>query len=361
MVTRRRLRPIFRGEVFLKGEDMENKTKQLLQDALSMIEQAKSKQELSNINTEFLGKKGKISELLHHLKKVSAEERPKVGAFLNKCRDSIEQALRNKTGQIERDKLNEKLMQEKVDITIPVKPLKVGTLNPITQIQKLLTDFFVRKGFTIKTGTDIETDYYCFEALNVPKNHPARDAQDTFYINDEVVLRTHTSSTQIHTLEKEKPPIKMVSTGSTYRIDEVDGTHSPFFHQLEIMVIDENVSMADLKGILEEMVKCLFGEKTEIRLRPSYFPFTEPSAELDATCIQCGGKGCSLCKGTGWIELIGCGMVNPKILENHGIDSSKYAGYAAGIGLERIAMLRYGITDIRDFFANDINLLEQFK
>jgi len=340
---------------------MENKTKELLSGALKMIGQAKTKQELFAVNTKYLGKNGEISDLMRGLRDVSVEDRPRMGAILNECREEIDNTIREKTQQIENEELDEKLMNEKVDVTIPVKPKQLGTLHPLTQIQKLIMDFLVRKGFTVKSGTDIETDYYCFEALNVPKNHPARDAQDTFYINDDIVLRTHTSSTQIHTLESEEPPIKMVSTGSTYRVDEIDGTHAPFFHQLEIFVVDEKVSMADLKALLEEMVKFLFGEKTQIRLRPSYFPFTEPSAEVDATCPQCGGKGCSLCKGTGWIELLGCGMVNPKILKEHNIDTTKYAGYAAGMGLERIAMLRYGINDMREFFENDINLLKQFK
>jgi len=340
---------------------MKTKTQEILSKALKEIEKAKTKQELFGVNTQFLGKSGEISELMRNLRELTAEERPKIGAILNECREQIDSAIRYKTKQIENKELDAKLMNEQVDVTIPVEPKKAGTLHPISQVQKLLMDFFARKGFTIKSGTDVETDYYCFEALNVPKDHPARDAHDTFYINNEIVLRTHTSPTQIHTLESENPPIKMMSTGVTYRFDEMDGTHTPSFHQLEIFVVDENVCMADLKGIIEEMVKFLFGEKTQIRMRPSYFPFTEPSAEVDATCPQCGGKGCSLCKGTGWIELLGCGMVNPKILEQHNIDTKKYAGYAAGLGLDRIPMLRYGINDIRDLYENDINLLKQVK
>ncbi len=340
---------------------MENKTNQIIQNATSEIEKAKTKQELFEINTHYLGKNGQVSLLMQELKNCSKEDRPRLGAILNECREKVDTLLKEKIKKLEDEELEQKLNAEKVDVTIPVKPIPFGTNHPITIIQNLLTDFFVKRGFTVKFGTDIETDYYCFEALNVPKNHPARDAQDTFYINEETVLRTHTSATQIHTLEQQKPPIKMVSTGSTYRADEIDSTHSPFFHQLEILVVDEKVSMTDLKGIIEELAKFLFGDKTQIRLRPSYFPFTEPSAEVDATCTQCGGKGCSLCKGTGWIELLGCGMVNPKILENHGIDTNKYAGYAVGLGLERIAMLRYGISDLREFYENDVNFLKQFK
>lgn len=342
---------------------MQEKTKQILEAALNKIEQSKTKNELFKINTDYLGKSGEISMLMRELKNVPAEEKPKIGAILNECRQKIDENLRIKTKQIEMKELTEKLNNEKIDITIPVKPFSVGVKHPITETQELLMDYFVKRGFTIRTGTDIETDYYCFEALNVPKNHPARDAQDTFYINDEIVLRTHTSATQIHTMEKYKPPIKMVSTGAAYRVDEIDGRHSPYFNQLEILVVDKNVSMADLKGLLEDIAKFLFGEKTKIMLRPSYFPFTEPSAEADATCPRCGGKGtgCSLCQKTGWIEILGCGMVNPKILKNHNIDPNEYSGFAVGIGLERLAMLRYGINDMRELFENDTSFLKQFK
>ncbi len=340
---------------------MENTTNEILTETVESINKATTKQELFAINTQILGKNGKLSLLMKKLKDLLPEKRAKMGAVLNKCREEISLLLRKKTDEIDEAELLEKLQSEKIDVTIPVKPREFGTLHPITQTQMLLMDFFVSRGFTIKSGTDIETDYYCFEALNVPKNHPARDSQDTFYINDEIVLRTHTSATQIHTFETEKPPIKMVSTGSAYRVDEIDGTHSPFFHQLEILVVDENVSMSDLKGMIEDIAKFLFGEKTQIRLRPSYFPFTEPSAEVDATCPHCKGKGCGLCKGTGWIELLGCGMVNPKILEKHNIDSIKYAGYAVGMGIERMTMLRYGVNDMREFYENDVNFLKQFK
>ncbi len=342
---------------------MENETNKLLEEAMQEVENAKSKQELFNVNTNFLGKNGKFSALMKKLKDVLPENRAKIGAILNNAREKIDTAIRTFIKKFEKQELEEKIKNEKVDVTIPVKPYPMGVKHPITETQELLMDFFVKKGFTVRTGTDIETDYYCFEALNVPKNHPARDAQDTFYINDEIVLRTHTSATQIHTMEKFKPPIKMVSTGAAYRVDEIDGRHSPFFHQLEILVVDKNVSMADMKGTLEEIGKFLFGEKTKIRLRPSYFPFTEPSAEADATCPKCGGKGngCSLCQQTGWIEILGCGMVNPKILENHGINTNEFGGFAVGIGLERLAMLRYGISDMRELFENNVEFLKQFK
>ena len=340
---------------------METKTKQILEAALNEIEKATNKQDLFAINTKYLGKTGEISALMRELKNVPVEEKPKIGAILNECRQKIDAQLREKAQNFDEMELQNKLMNEKIDVTIPVKPENMGTMHPISLTQKELMDFFVKRGFTVRVGTDVETDYYCFEALNVPKDHPARDMQDTFYINDEIVLRTHTSATQIHTMEKYKPPIKMVSTGQAYRVDEIDATHSPFFHQLEILVVDENVSMADLKGTVEEFVKYLLGEKTKVRLRPSYFPFTEPSVEADATCPKCGGKGCPLCKNCGWIEVLGCGMVNPKILEEHNIDTNKYAGYAIGVGIERLAMIKYGINDMRQLYENDVNLLKQLK
>ena len=339
---------------------METKTKQILENAQKEIENAQNKQDLFAINTKYLGKTGEISILMRELKNVPNEEKPKMGAILNECRQKIDASIREKTQKFDEEELQKKLMNEKIDVTIPVKMDDLGTMHPITLTQKELMDFFVKRGFTVRVGTDVETDYYCFEALNVPKDHPARDMQDTFYINDEIVLRTHTSATQIHTMEKYKPPIKMVSTGPAYRVDE-DATHSPVFHQLEILVVDENVSMADLKGTVEEFIKYLLGEKTKVRLRPSYFPFTEPSVEADASCPKCGGKGCSLCKNSGWIEVLGCGMVHPKILENHNIDTQKYSGYAVGVGIERLAMIRYGINDMRELYQNDVNLLKQFK
>ena len=234
-------------------------------------------------------------------------------------------------------------------------------MHPIELLKRELVDYFIERGFELKDGPDIETDYYCFEALNVPKEHPAREMQDTFYIDNDIVLRTHTSAMQVRTMESKQPPIKMISTGNAYRIDEVDATHSPIFGQLEILVVDKNVTMADLIGTLEGVVKYLLGEKTELRVRPSYFPFTEPSIEADATCPKCGGKGCGLCKDTGFIELLGGGMVHPKVLEMSGIDSKIYKGFAVGIGLDRLAMIKYGVSDLRDLYENDINLLKQVK
>lgn len=340
---------------------MKNKIETILSEVKQKIANIKEKNELFHLHTEFLGKNGKISTLLKDLKNLSADERPKIGEILNKCRNEVENLIKLKTEELDNRILQEKLDNEKIDVTIPVKPYKTGTAHPISVVQRDLMKFFESRGFEIKYGNDVETDYYCFEALNVPKDHPARDAQDSFYIDPETVLRTHTSATQIRTMEQQKPPIKMVSTGMVYRIDDIDGTHSPIFNQLEVLVVDENVTMCDLKGMLEDVLKFLLGEHTQIKLRPSYFPFTEPSAEVDVTCPKCAGKGCSLCKNTGFIEMLGCGMVHPKVLERNGIDSEKYSGYAIGFGLDRMAMGRYGIDNIREFYENDINMLKQLK
>lgn len=340
---------------------MQNKLKELTQSTLLSISEAKTKADIFAINTAILGKSGELSLLMRGLKDVTPEDRPKLGAMMNSCRDEILEAIKAKETQIDDMELNNKLSNEHVDVTIPVHPFVSGTRHPMEMLQQDLIDYFVGLGFEVRDGNEIESDYYCFEALNIPKDHPARDAQDTFYFDPERVLRVHTSATQIRTMEAKNPPIKMISTGKVYRVDEIDATHSPIFHQFEILVVDENLSVADLKGILEGLIKHLFGEKASIRLRPSFFPFTEPSVEVDATCPYCGGKGCNICKGTGYIEVLGAGMVNPVVLENCNIDSTKYTGLAAGLGLDRLAMIRYGITDIRDLYENDINFLKQFK
>ena len=340
---------------------MQEKLREITENALKKIKDAKSINEVYAVNTAVLGKNGELSLLMRGLRDLRAEERPQVGALMNKCRDDINNALKKKKKELLDEALDEKIASEKIDVTTPVKPFQYGTKHPIEQIQQELIDYFVAQGFEVKDGTDVETDYYCFEALNIPKDHPAREAQDTFYFDPERILRVHTSATQVRTMETQQPPIKMISTGKVYRVDEIDATHSPIFHQFEILVVDEHLTMGDLKGILEGLVKYLFGEKTQIRMRPSFFPFTEPSVEVDATCPYCGGKGCSICKNSGFIELLGAGMVNPKVLENCNIDSSKYIGLAAGLGLDRMAMIRYGITDIRELYDNDINFLKQFK
>lgn len=340
---------------------MENKIKEILTEAKTKLSKVLDKQELIQTSALFLGKNGALSGLMKQLRELSNEQKRIMGEKLNSLRDSLMNLVKEKEQEIETKILNEKLSKDKVDVTIPVNPLPYGTLHPIELLKKDLIDYFIKRGYELKDGSDIETDYYCFEALNVPKEHPAREMQDTFYIDKETVLRTHTSAMQIRTMENQQPPIKMISTGNAYRIDEVDATHSPIFGQLEILVVDEKVTMADLIGTLEDLVKYLLGSKTQLRVRPSYFPFTEPSIEADASCPKCNGKGCALCKDTCFIEMLGAGMVHPKVLEMSGIDSKKYKGFAAGIGLDRLAMLKYGIADLRELYENDINLLKQFK
>lgn len=340
---------------------MQKQVKEILKNASLEIQSASDKQTLIQVNAKYLGKNGELSAIMKGLKDLPAEERPKVGAIVNEVRDKISSLVREKESVLDDQELERKISNENVDITMPTKPFARGSLHPIEIIQRDLINYFATQGFTVMDGKEIESDYYCFEALNVPKDHPARDAQDTFYFDAERLLRVHTSATQIRTMEASTPPIKMISTGRVYRVDEVDATHSPMFNQFEILVVDKNVTLADLKGVLENLAKYLFGEKTQIRLRPSYFPFTEPSVEVDATCTQCKGKGCPVCKQSGFIELLGAGMVHPNVLKNCGIDPNKYTGFAAGLGLDRIAMIKYGISDIRDLYEGDINFLKQFK
>ena len=337
------------------------KTEMILQEAIKEISKIVDKHELMAFSTKYLGKNGILSEQMKILRELPIEEKRSFGESLNILRDKLNDLVKTKDKEIEFSLLKEKLEKEKVDVTIPAKPKEYGTMHPIEILKKDLIDYFIERGYTLRDGGDIETDYYCFEALNVPKEHPAREMQDTFYIDSEKVLRTHTSAMQVRTMESTQPPIKMISAGNAYRIDEVDATHSPVFGQLEILVVDKNVTMADLIGTLEGVVKHLLGEKTNIRVRPSYFPFTEPSIEADAVCPKCQGKGCSMCKCSGYIEMLGAGMVHPKVLEMSGIDSTVYKGFAAGIGLDRLAMMKFGVSDLRDLYENDINLLKQFK
>lgn len=340
---------------------MDKELQDILTDAENQVSKVNDKQELVQVSATFLGKNGALSGLMKNLRNLANEKKREVGEQLNILRDKLTKLVKDREQAIEDAILNKKLEKEKVDVTIPVAPAPYGTMHPIELLKRELVDYFIERGFELKDGPDIETDYYCFEALNVPKEHPAREMQDTFYIDNDIVLRTHTSAMQVRTMESKQPPIKMISTGNAYRIDEVDATHSPIFGQLEILVVDKNVTMADLIGTLEGVVKYLLGEKTELRVRPSYFPFTEPSIEADATCPKCGGKGCGLCKDTGFIELLGGGMVHPKVLEMSGIDSKIYKGFAVGIGLDRLAMIKYGVSDLRDLYENDINLLKQVK
>ncbi|MBP1535116.1 MAG: phenylalanine--tRNA ligase subunit alpha, partial [Ruminococcus sp.] len=308
----------------------------------------------------YLGKKGELTAILKQMGKLSAEERPVIGQLANKVRADIEEALNARKDDIKSKAEELRLKAETLDVTLPGKAQKIGRAHPLDITLEQVEEVFLGMGFDIVEGPEVETDHYCFEALNMPKHHPARDTQDTFYINENVLLRTQTSSVQIRTMENRKPPIRIISPGRVYRSDAVDATHSPLFHQIEGLVIDKGITMADLKGTLELLMKRLYGEETKVRFRPHHFPYTEPSAEVDLMCFNCHGKGCSMCKQEGWVELLGSGMVHPKVLEECGIDPEVYSGFAFGIGLERITMGRYSINDMRLLYENDMRFLEQF-
>lgn len=339
-----------------------------MKDQLKSIE-VRAKEELTKISDpklleefriKFLGKKSEISNILRQMGKLSPEERPVMGQLANKIRSDIESAISERASSIKSEMAKVRLAAETLDVTLPGNTPKIGNPHPLNAVLEEVEEVFLGMGFDIVEGPEVETDHYCFEALNMPKHHPARDTQDTFYINDNVVLRTQTSSVQIRTMEKMKPPIRIISPGRVYRSDAVDATHSPLFHQIEGLVIDKGITMSDLKGTLELLMKRLYGENAKIRLRPHHFPYTEPSAEVDLMCFNCQGKGCSMCKGEGYVELLGSGMVHPKVLEGCGIDPEVYSGFAFGIGLERITMGRYSINDMRLLYENDMRFLGQF-
>jgi len=322
------------------------------------LSQCRSLAELQDLKVKYSGKSGVLTSLLKGIKDLPAEERPVFGAKVNELRNAFEADISNKTVLLKKQEMQRRLESEKVDISLcEMRPW--GALHPITLVQNQISELLIAMGFEVVSGPEIETDYYNFQALNIPYDHPARDMQDTFYLTDSILLRTQTSSVQARYMENKKPPIKMVCPGKVFRSDS-DASHSPVFHQIEGLVVDKNVTLRDLKGTLEYLASHLFGENTKVRFRPSFFPFTEPSVEVDLTCSNCGGKGCSLCKGTGWIEVLGAGMVNPFVLDNCGIDSNVYNGYAFGMGVERIAMIKYGIPDIRLFYENDERFLKQF-
>lgn len=319
---------------------------------------------LNQIRVETLGKKGPITEVLRGMKDLSAEDRPKVGGFANVIRDEITAAIEARKTALEADALNEALAKETLDVTLPGAQVKQGTRHILTQTMEEIEDIFVGMGYQVVEGFEVESDHYNFERMNLPKNHPARDMQDTFYISDEILIRTHTSPVQARTMEKHdfsKGALRMISPGKVFRRDTDDATHSHQFHQIEGLVVDKNITMGDLKGTLEVVMKKMFGADRKIRLRPSYFPFTEPSVETDVSCFKCGGAGCNVCKYTGWIEILGAGMVHPDVLQMSGIDPEVYSGFAFGLGPDRVAMLRYGVNDIRYFYQNDLRFLEQFK
>ena len=339
---------------------MKENLKKIKIDAESALSGAQTLDALEELRVRFLGKKGELTSVMKGMGALSAEERPVVGQLANEVRSFIEGAIDEKKTALASDAAEKKILAETIDVTIPGKRQNKGKTHPLTTVLNDLNDIFIGMGFTIAEGPEVELDYYNFEALNIPKDHPARDTQDTFYINDNVVLRTQTSPVQVRVMENQKPPIRIISPGRVYRSDAVDATHSPVFHQVEGLVIDKGITMADLKGTLEVFARKLYGENTRLRFRPHHFPFTEPSAEVDISCFNCGGEGCNICKGEGWIEILGCGMVHPKVLRNCGIDPDEYSGFAFGIGLERVTMFRYDIKDLRMYYENDVRFLGQF-
>ena len=319
-----------------------------------------SEEELEKFRVELLGKKGALTQVLRGMGALSAEERPKIGQLANEIRASIENKIAQKKEALAKAALERKLESEKIDVTAPGVPVSVGKRHPIDQIEETLCDIFRSMGFEIAEGPEVEYDTYNFQKLNIPESHPARDTQDTFYISDAILLRSQTSPVQVRVMEKQRPPIRIISPGRVYRSDAVDATHSPVFHQLEGLVVDKGITMSDLKGMLAAFAKQMFGENTKIRFRPHHFPFTEPSAEVDVSCFVCGGKGCRVCKNEGWIEILGSGMVHPNVLRGCDIDPNIYSGFAFGMGIERIVMIKYAIDDMRLLYENDLRFLEQF-
>ena len=339
---------------------MKERLASIREKALAQIKESDSLEKLNDIKVAFLGKKGELTEVLKGMKDVSAEERPMVGQMVNDTRQAIEAVFEIAKNEMAKKKREFQMKNEVLDVTLPAKKNNVGHRHPNTIALEEVQRIFIGMGYEVVEGPEVEYDYYNFEALNIPANHPAKDEQDTFYISENIVLRTQTSPVQVREMEKGKLPIRMIAPGRVFRADEVDATHSPSFHQVEGLVIDKNVTFADLKGTLAEFAKELFGPETKVKFRPHHFPFTEPSAEMDVTCFKCGGKGCRMCKGEGWIEILGCGMVHPRVLEMSKIDPNEYTGFAFGVGLERIALLKYEIDDMRLLYENDVRFLRQF-
>ena len=339
---------------------MKEKLQQIRQNVTDLLAETKDLEGLDQLRIRFLGKKGELTAVLKGMGALSSEERPKIGALANEVRTFLEKEIDERKAELSKKLQEEKLKREVIDVTMPGRKQELGHMHPLSQVLDEVQKVFIGMGFQIAEGPEVEYDYYNFEALNIPKNHPARDTQDTFYVEDNIVLRTQTSPMQVRVMEKQKPPIRIIAPGRVYRSDAVDATHSPMFHQIEGLVVDKGVTMADLKGTLEAFIKELYGQDAKVRFRPHHFPFTEPSAEMDVSCFVCGGEGCRVCKGEGWIEILGCGMVHPKVLANCGIDPEVYSGFAFGLGLERIVMRRYGIDDLRLFYENDMRFLNQF-
>lgn len=339
---------------------MKAKLDQIREQALEQIKACDTTEKLNEIRVSILGKKGELTNVLKSMKDVAPEDRPKVGQLVNDTRTEIESVLEEAKKKMEARVREAKMKAEVIDVTLPAKKTELGHRHPNTIALEEVERIFIGMGYEVVEGPEIEKDYYNFEALNIPADHPAKDEQDTFYVNGDILLRTQTSGAQVHEMEKGKLPIRMLAPGRVFRADEVDATHSPSFHQIEGLVIDKNITFADLKGTLAEFAKEMFGEDTRVKFRPHHFPFTEPSAEMDVSCFKCGGKGCRFCKGEGWIEILGCGMVHPHVLEMSNIDPEEYTGFAFGVGLERIALLKYEIDDMRLLYENDIRFLKQF-
>ena len=341
--------------------DMKERLQELAENARKRIEESEGLDKLNDVRVAYLGKKGELTAILKGMKDVAPEERPKVGQLVNETRAKIEELLEASKKDFEEKVREEKMKAEVIDVTLPAKKAKIGHRHPNTIALEEVERIFIGMGYEVVEGPEVEYADYNFTKLNIPENHPARDEQDTFFINDSILLRSQTSPVQAREMEKGKLPIRMIAPGRVFRSDEVDATHSPSFHQIEGLVIDKNVTFADLKGTLQEFAKELFGPETKTKFRPHHFPFTEPSAEVDATCSACHGKGCRVCKGTGWIEILGCGMVHPHVLKVGNLDTEKYTGFAFGMGVERVAMLKYGVDDIRLFYENDMRFINQFK
>ncbi len=339
---------------------MKEKLQKIKEEAISQIQSSKELSKLNDVRVAFLGKKGELTAVLKGMKDVLPQDRPAVGQLVNETRAAIEEMLEETKKKLEASELEFRLKQEVIDVTLPAKKNRIGHRHPNTIALEEVERIFVGMGYEVVEGPEVEYDYYNFEALNIPQDHPAKDEQDTFYIDSKILLRTQTSPVQVRTMETRPLPIRMIAPGRVFRSDEVDATHSPSFHQIEGMVIDKNITFADLKGTLAEFAKELFGKGTKVKFRPHHFPFTEPSAEVDVTCFKCGGSGCRFCKGSGWIEILGCGMIHPKVLRMSGIDPEVYSGFAFGVGLERIALLKYEIDDMRLLYENDDRFLAQF-
>lgn len=339
---------------------MKEKLELLKSEALNAVAVATDEKAIDEVRVKYLGKKGELTAILKQMGGLSPEERPIMGQMVNKAKAELEEAINNAFADFKAKAADQKLKEETLDITMPSTPAKKGGLHPLNVVLNDMIDIFQSMGFDVVDGPEVETDHYNFEALNVPADHPARDMQDTFYLAENLLLRTQTSAAQIRTMENRKPPIKIICPGRVYRADEVDATHSPVFHQIEGLVVDKNITMCDLKGVLEQFAHEIYGKETEVKFRPSFFPFTEPSVEVDVTCSECRGKGCRVCKGSGWIEILGAGMVHPRVLKACGIDPEEYSGFAFGIGLDRLTTTRYKISDIRLLFENDLRFLKQF-